>query len=72
MAASLLLLGFYRLRFNFKGCVFPKVWINGTKPGTVAFVGLTKFAAGEWVGVNLDESQGKNDGTVQGVSYFKV
>ena len=38
----------------------------------MAFVGLTKFAAGEWVGVNLDEPQGKNDGTVQGVSYFKV
>jgi len=49
-----------------------KVWINGTKPGVVAFVGLTKFAAGEWVGVNLDEAQGKNDGCVGGVSYFKV
>jgi dynactin complex subunit len=49
-----------------------QVWINGTKPGSIAFIGLTKFAAGEWVGVNLDEAEGKNDGSVGGVSYFKV
>jgi hypothetical protein len=48
------------------------VWINGTKAGVVAFIGLTKFAVGEWVGINLDEPQGKNDGSVGGVSYFKV
>jgi len=40
------------------------------QPGVVRFVGVTKFSKGEWVGVELDEANGKNDGCVQGVSYF--
>ena len=40
--------------------------------GKVAFIGETKFAPGEWVGVELEEAVGKNDGSVAGVSYFKV
>lgn len=39
--------------------------------GTVAFVGTTKFAAGKWVGVVLDDPCGRNNGTVEGIAYFK-
>ena len=49
-----------------------QVWVGGTKPGRIEFLGETKFAAGEWAGVVLDEPVGKNDGSVGGVSYFKV
>ena len=34
--------------------------------GRVRFVGQTAFAAGKWIGIELDEQgTGKNDGTVQ-------
>ncbi|XP_043222013.1 dynactin subunit 1-like isoform X2 [Amphibalanus amphitrite] len=39
--------------------------------GTVAYVGTAQFAAGKWVGVVLDEPKGKNNGTVQGKTYFQ-
>lgn len=41
------------------------------KIGTLAYVGHTKFAPGEWIGVILENPEGKNNGTVQGVAYFK-
>ena len=53
-------------------CLFFQVFVGGTKLGKVAFIGETKFAPGEWVGVELEEAVGKNDGSVAGVSYFKV
>lgn len=40
--------------------------------GTVAFIGTTSFASGKWIGVILDDPKGKNNGTVQGKSYFQV
>lgn len=39
--------------------------------GEVLFVGQTKFAPGQWIGVRLEEPNGKNDGTVQGKIYFE-
>ena len=39
--------------------------------GKVAYVGLTEFAAGKWIGIELQEPKGKNNGTVQGKSYFQ-
>lgn len=46
--------------------------MGGTKSGKIAFLGETKFAPGDWAGVILDEAQGKNDGSVGGIAYFKV
>jgi len=46
-----------------------EVKISG-RPGTVRFAGTTKFSAGYWVGVELGEPIGRNDGCVQGEKYF--
>ena len=48
-----------------------RVTNNDGKPGTVAYVGVTEFAPGKWVGVIWDEPIGKNNGAVQGKSYFE-
>ena len=37
---------------------------------SLRFVGVTGFAPGKWVGVELDEANGKNNGVVQGKAYF--
>lgn len=36
----------------------------------VKFIGPTDFAAGDWIGVELDLNEGKNNGVVNGVHYF--
>lgn len=38
--------------------------------GVVKFVGTTHFAPGKWIGIHLAEPKGKNNGSVQGKSYF--
>ncbi|TPP50974.1 CAP-Gly domain family protein [Leishmania donovani] len=39
--------------------------------GILRFYGLTDFAEGEWAGVELVGCEGRNDGTVKGLFYFK-
>ncbi|XP_076811489.1 tubulin-folding cofactor B-like [Clavelina lepadiformis] len=39
--------------------------------GAVRYVGFTEFKPHVWVGVQYDEPYGKNNGTVQGKSYFE-
>ena len=46
------------------------VELSDGRTATVRFAGSTHFAAGEWVGVELDDATGKNDGKVQGQRYF--
>lgn len=38
--------------------------------GIVRFFGQTSFSPGKWVGVELLQADGKNDGSVQGIKYF--
>ncbi|KAA8644146.1 putative dynactin [Aspergillus tanneri] len=46
------------------------VTLTDGRQATVRFVGTTHFAAGDWVGIELNEPTGKNDGAVQGERYF--
>ncbi|CAD5120738.1 DgyrCDS9297 [Dimorphilus gyrociliatus] len=47
-----------------------RVIVSGTKHGTVRFIGLTQFSDGTWIGVELDQPLGKNNGVVKGQRYF--
>ena len=42
---------------------------NGVR-ARVQFVGNTHFAPGDWIGIELEDETGKNDGAVQGQRYF--
>jgi len=47
-----------------------KIFPGGDR-GKIVFIGETKFADGYWIGIQLDEPTGKNNGTVKGVKYFE-
>ncbi|TPX62678.1 hypothetical protein PhCBS80983_g00367 [Powellomyces hirtus] len=55
---------------TFLPAVGAQVEVNGGA-GVVRFAGTTSFAAGLWVGIELTEPNGKNDGSVQGTRYFE-
>ena len=44
--------------------------LSGSKPATVRFEGETRFAQGQWLGLELDTADGKHDGAVQDHRYF--
>ncbi len=48
-----------------------RVLVGGVQPGTLRFKGPTSFANGYWAGVELDKSEGSNNGTYDGVVYFE-
>lgn len=37
----------------------------------VRYIGQPHFSTGDWVGVELEDDSGKNDGSVQGERYFE-
>ena len=47
-----------------------RVVVGGVKSGMLRFKGTVQFAPGLWAGVELDEPEGTNDGTKEGVAYF--
>jgi hypothetical protein len=48
-----------------------KIYLHGLKKwGVVKYFGDALFSDGKWVGVELHEELGRNDGTVQGHRYF--
>ncbi|XP_021758179.1 tubulin-folding cofactor E-like [Chenopodium quinoa] len=40
--------------------------------GTVKYVGAVQGYSGDWVGVDWDNGDGKNDGSINGVRYFQA
>eukprot|EP00944_MAST-04C_sp_MAST-4C-sp1_P005145 g5145.t1 len=47
-----------------------RVRVREFEIGKIRFIGPVKFAKGVWVGVELEHSNGKNNGTVNGHQYF--
>ncbi|KAK5112101.1 hypothetical protein LTR62_004443 [Meristemomyces frigidus] len=47
-----------------------KIVLADDRLGTIRYLGATHFQTGDWVGVELDEASGKNDGSVKGERYF--
>lgn len=48
-----------------------RVLVGRVQPGILRFKGPTSFANGFWAGVELDKSEGSNNGMYDGVVYFE-
>ncbi|OCT67026.1 hypothetical protein XELAEV_18038307mg [Xenopus laevis] len=48
-----------------------RVLVKGSMPGTLRYKGLVFFQEGHCAGVELDNAEGKHDGTFEGVKYFE-
>lgn len=48
-----------------------RVFVDGFRPGSVAYFGDLEFSSGDWVGVVLDAPTGNHDGRVHGRAYFQ-
>ena len=46
------------------------VELSDGRAATIQFIGQTLFAPGDWIGVELQDASGKNNGEVQGQRYF--
>ena len=44
--------------------------LSDGRQGVIRFIGITAFANGEWIGLELSDVTGKNDGSVKGERYF--
>jgi dynactin 1 len=44
---------------------------DGGRLAIVRYAGQPEFAPGEWIGVELEDGSGKNDGSVKGQRYFE-
>ncbi|KAH7935937.1 hypothetical protein HPB52_015239 [Rhipicephalus sanguineus] len=44
--------------------------VVGQRKGVVRFLGETQFAPGYWCGIELAKPEGKNNGSVNGITYF--
>ena len=47
-----------------------RVFTASNRCDTLKYHGTTRFASGIWAGVELDDTTGKNDGSVSGIRYF--
>ena len=47
------------------------IQLSDNRIATVRYIGKPLFAQGDWVGVELEDGSGKNDGSVQGERYFE-
>lgn len=45
--------------------------VGKNSDGTIAFIGNTHFSDGLWLGIILDQSVGRNNGSYEGIRYFK-